>query len=196
VKRWLTTIAVGLTLQACTAMDGEYERIQKKPAAASEAKPEERAHDGTQPPSADSSAPVLQSADAGTVVTTSVECGGKVCSGGTPFCCAASDTSTCVDTTTTACTGGRFLMRCDGASDCATGEVCCGWWDDRPATPVFESACTAASACQPFHGPNDDVGVGIVCMDASECPSGKTCTDYVNDWEGKRVDMKAAICTL
>jgi hypothetical protein len=197
VKSWLTTIVVAVTIQACTVMDGEHERIQKKTAAApgTETTVADLAGDGAQPTALDGGAPQLHSGDAGPVTSSTVECGGKSCSGATPFACAAKDSCTCVDTTTASCTGSRFLMRCDSAADCGTGQVCCSWWDGNPSPPVWESACVAASACKTGGTADKTIGVDIMCFTNEDCPVGSTCIDWVEDWNGQRIDIKAGLCT-
>lgn len=199
MKRVIALIVVGASVQACMAMDGEHERLQKKPAGdRTSSSTQDRAHDGTQIATPDSDVQILQSGDASVppVSTSSTECVNKTCAGATPFCCATFDQGTCVDAKTTSCTQDRFLMRCDDPTDCAAGEVCCGWWDETKPTKVWESACTAASACKPGESADFSIGVGIMCMSDQECPAGSTCTFGMNDWEGKRLGIKAGICSF
>lgn len=192
MKRWLSLCAVAISVQACMAMDGEHERMRKGPAKATP----DTARGGEPPVLTDAGAQSLQSADAGVANTAAVECGTSTCSGSKPSCCASIDTGTCVDAATTACPGDRFLMRCDEPSDCGADGVCCAWWDNTQPSIVWESACTARSACEPASSADGQQAVVLMCMADADCPAGSTCSVEATNAAGTGLAIKAGFCSF
>jgi hypothetical protein len=192
----VVAIVVGLALQACTIMDGEHTRMKKQAGSGDTLAETTRSGQdptptGTQP-TPDAAAPVEIAPDAGAVATTNavVECDNKKCTGATPYCCASKDTGTCVEATTTACAGSRFLMRCDDPTDCAAGEVCCSYSDnDR-----WDSFCTTSAKCT-VAATTAAQEWRIMCRDDSQCQGGTKCWDWVQDYEYTRVNIPSALCT-
>lgn len=182
-------LALGVTaaaLPACMIMDGERMPVEQKGSHAKAAAETTDAAVTVTTNGGDAQDPPKTTPDeagAAPIVNVSVDCGGKTCQGATPFCCASSDTGTCVDAATTSCTGSRLLLRCDDPSDCAAGEVCC-LFDERSAT-----VCTKASDCV-----GDPTKVGKVCTDDSQC-GGVACSDIIYDSvTDKQLNAKAGVC--
>jgi len=176
-----------LGIAACTIVDDERGLLDRKPLRARlgvDAGPEEEGEERDAAP-AQGGEPAPPKVP---VLTSTVECNGKKCTGATPYCCASADTGSCVDTTTTQCTQSRVLLRCDDPKDCKAGEVCCS----RKIGENIASSCMQASACT---GPTSD-DYGVLCLSDADCEPGTTCSDYIYDDANKRLDIRAGICSL
>ena len=170
----LAVAFVLLGIAACTIVDDDRALLDRRPLRA-------RVETG-----ATDAGEQEEATDAG--LTSTVECNEKKCTGATPYCCASSNTGSCVDATTTQCTQSRILLRCDDPKDCKTGEVCCS----RKIGQDIASSCMAPSGCT---GPTSD-DYGILCLTDADCEPGTTCSDYIYDDANKRLDIRAGICSL
>lgn len=96
-------------------------------------------------------------------------CDGSYCTLNTQECCLANNTTfACIDK----CVGGGTApIKCDSASDCASGLVCCGALTGTTVNNIF---CSTASQCMApkvlFCNPGD----------ANPCPNGGSCMPTTN----------------
>ena len=201
MKTALVLVTVAFVVQACTIMDGEESLISKQQAGTgapspqtTAVKPDVPSHSGQQEtPDAGHTLPTPGPTTPS--ATDQIECGGKTCSGATPYCCAGVGSADCVDANTTVCTQDRFLMRCDSPSDCGQGEVCCAWWDNNSTTLVWESACMVGSACVPWWSDDGAQAAVHMCKTDADC-NGKTCSDPIQNYDGTNLPVTSKFCAL
>ena len=108
-------------------------------------------------------------ADASEDAPSVIACGGS-CDLSTHTCCLASDmTGHCV-THGTACASLQASFACEGASDCPSGQVCCGVADQTK----LEAGTVCMATC-PTMSSSATQGQVQVCKGNAECQNKKSC---------------------
>jgi hypothetical protein len=91
-----------------------------------------------------------------------ITCGDRTCAVGFQFCCLGATTAVgCfgADKATECSSAAERRLRCDGAEDCPSGQVCC------------EDPGTAEVGCRP-----SCAGGTALCTGSTRCPAGQTCS--------------------
>lgn len=115
--------------------------------------------DGDRPSVPDTSTP-----QSGDFSVGSVRCGKETCSGSTPVCCAAIDSSKCI-ANGASCNTIAYKAECDQAGDCPSDNVCC------VETFSAKAHCVARSSCKgDFHSE--------ACANDADCASELTCKPH------------------
>jgi hypothetical protein len=112
--------------------------------------------------SSSSSGQTSSSSSSGTTATRSIHCKDKICTGDTICCSPTGGDYTCQPRTNPSC-GDNDIAECDGANDCAPGQVCCQAGPGGGGSACRTGPCPGGSDtyCQP---------------DDSACPAGESCT--------------------
>ena len=110
--------------------------------------------------SSSSSGQGSSSSSSGTA-TRLIHCKDKVCTGDTICCSPTGGEYTCQPRSNPSC-GANDIAECDGANDCAPGQVCCQAGPSGGGSACRTGSCGGSSDtyCQP---------------DDSACPAGETC---------------------
>jgi hypothetical protein len=114
--------------------------------------------------SSSSSGDASTSSSSGTASTKSIHCRDKTCTGDTICCAPTAGEYTCQPRSSPSC-GDNDIVECDGAKDCAPGQVCCQAGPGGGAAACRTGSCPAGADtyCQP---------------DDSACPAGKSCSGF------------------
>jgi hypothetical protein len=101
------------------------------------------------------------SSSSGTTTTRSIHCRDKTCTGDTICCAPTTGEYTCQPRSNPDC-GSNDIAECDGAKDCAPGEVCCQAGPGGGGAACRTGSCGSSDTyCQP---------------DDSACPGTQTCS--------------------